>query len=677
MSRSWDRAESARPALAQAAARIAEVDLNGGAWLIELADIASSAEVPRAVADALDVKESSGRSLTESIVLALQTRPALLLLDNCEHVVDGAADLTKAVADSCDDVKILATSREGLGLANEQLIVVGPLDAAGPGVELFNERATAADRTFDTHANRDAVEELCRRLDGVPLAIELAAARTRSLSPADLMARLDDRLRLLTGGRRRTVERHRTLRATIQWSYDLLSTSEQTLFQRLSIFAGSFDLEAAETVASDAKLDAADVNALLGDLVERSMVIVESGTYGRRFRLLETMRQFAAEHLSEAGASDRMATRHAAFVHGEVERLGGLLVSNNEVEGAARLAELWPNVRAAVEWALTVEDHDLAAALLRPIALQMFVRRGLGEIADWAERMLAITPRDDEDTIGFGLLWTGLHYSMNQDRERFRQLIDQFGASEDLLVRYAYLVGVEDDDFSALELGPLVATEMRRRGEEPYARLVEMFTAAALLTSGQFAEAQAKHEALAELFRTEGPPSFLGWTLYLLGASAAFQGNQDLADRYWDESTAIEVPPRTNSPNETLEARAAFRQGRRSDAYRILGTYIDELLEVDNMAGAAIVGIEFVNMMKAVGRLVDAGVILGHFDATGLLGVEGPGFKLLVTEAVDVVAADPDAAAAREQAAALNHGERHALVYMRETFERLLVRHPA
>ena len=218
---------------------------------------------------------------------------------------------------------------------------------------------------------------------------------------------------------------------------------------------------------------------------------------------------------------------------------------------------------------------------------------------------------------------------MTQDREQFLQLIEESGAPDHLFVRYAYLVGVEDDDFSVLEVGPLVVAEMRRRGEEAYARLFEVFTAAALMTSGQFAEARARHEALAALFRAEGPPSFLNWTLYLLGASAAFQGDHELADQYWEASIATAVPPRTNSPLETLSARAAFRQGRRHEAYRILRDYIDELLEVDNMAGTAIVGIEFVNMMTAVGRLIDAGVILGHFDATGLLSVEGPGFKLL------------------------------------------------
>ena len=350
--------------LALAAAQRADVDARGGAWLIELAGNGSSSEVPRAVAGVLDVKESLGRTLTESIVAALQSRRALLVLDNCEHVIDGAADLARAVAEGCPNVRILATSREGLGLRDEQLVVVAPLEPAGPGVELFNERAAAASRTFDPSASRDDVEEICRRLDGVPLAIELAAARTGSLSPADLVERLDDRLRLLTGGRRASVERHRTLRATIQWSYDLLTPPQQAMFRCLSIFAGPFDRVAAAAIVADADLDAGldvvDVDDLLGDLVDRSMLIVESGPFGRRFRLLETMRQFGAEHLSETGNTDVIAARHAQWCLDEVTHIRELLAGPAEIEGVARLDELWPNLRAAVDWACATDDRRLA-----------------------------------------------------------------------------------------------------------------------------------------------------------------------------------------------------------------------------------------------------------------------------------------------------------------------------
>lgn len=657
--------------LALAAARLIEVDLSDSAWLVELADIASPADVARAVADVMEVKESAGRSLTQSIAKALESKDALLVLDNCEHVVDGAAELARAISEQCTDARVLATSREGLGLAGEQLIVVGPLDAAGPGVELFNERAATADRTFDPDANREAVEEICRRLDGVPLAIELAAARARTLSPADLLTRLDDRLRILSGGRRVSVERHRTLKATIQWSYDLLSPAEQRLFRRLSIFAGSFDLEAVETVASDAELDRADVNTLLGDLVERSMVIVESGPHGRRFRLLETMRQFAADLLFEVGTGELIAKRHAEFVLAEVNNIEELLAGRAEIEGSTRLAELWPNVRAAVDWACTVGDLRLATALVRPIAMQAFLRRNYGEIGDWAERILAMTPLDDDEAIALGVVWAAFHYSTTQDREGFARLLQRCGEPNHLLVRHArVLVGDSDEDAAAVGLAAVV--EMRRRGEEHLATLFEVFLGGAMLGSGLLAEHDAHADALLQRFRAEGPPTFLNWTLFMLGSSAAFQGDQERADALYDEAAAVELPVRTNSPNEILEARAAFRRGLHTQSFQILRSYVDELLEVENMSSASLACIEFINMMRAIDRLSDAAHILGHLDSTGMLGVEGPGFKLLVVDAIADVASSPVASAAHEAAVERQLDERDALVYIRGVLDQLI-----
>jgi hypothetical protein len=189
--------------LALAAAATFAADHASEARLIELASITSASDVPRAVADILEVTERVGRTVTQVIVAHLQTHPLLLVLDNCEHVIDGAAELVHAIAERCPSMRLLATSREPLGLPGEQLITVGPLDPAGPGVELFNERARGVDAAFDPQAHPADVEEICRRLDGVPLAIELAAARTRTFTPPDLVARLDHRLRLLTGGRER------------------------------------------------------------------------------------------------------------------------------------------------------------------------------------------------------------------------------------------------------------------------------------------------------------------------------------------------------------------------------------------------------------------------------------------------------------------------------------------
>ncbi len=235
--------------LALAAGRRVAADRGWQAWFVELAEIASSGDVPRAVADALGVAQRAGRSLTESIVTALGSRPALLLVDNCEHVLDGAARLVQAVARGCAHVRVLATSRERLDVDGEQVLVVGPLDPAA-GAELFHVRALAADRAYERDAYRDDVAELCRRLDGVPLAIELAAARVRSHHPAELLARVHDHFRA-TGIRRTGAPRHRSLRAAIQWSYDLLTPPEQALLECLSVFNGPFPLDAVAAVADD------------------------------------------------------------------------------------------------------------------------------------------------------------------------------------------------------------------------------------------------------------------------------------------------------------------------------------------------------------------------------------------------------------------------------------------
>jgi predicted ATPase/DNA-binding SARP family transcriptional activator len=651
--------------LALAVAQLVEADLSGGAWLIELASIGAPSEVARAVATTLHVTDSPGRTLTESIVAALQSRQALLVLDNCEHVVDGAADLARAIVEGCPGVQVLATSREGLRLGEEQLIAVTPLHPAGPGVELFNERALAADRSFDPRANRHEVEEICRRLDGVPLAIELAAARIRSLSPADLIARLDDRLRLLTGGRRGGVERHRTLRATIQWSYDLLSPAEQVLFQRLSIFAGPFDLSAAETVAADP--DLAGVDDLLGDLVERSMLTVESGPYGRRFRMLETMRQFGAEHLSGGGLTDLIAERLAQWSLDNVTRCHRLLASHAEAEGVARLAELWPNLRAAFDWACAIGDHQLACALVRPIAPEIYLR-SQSEIGAWAERILAITPADDEETIAFALTWAARRYMRHLDRDGYERLVERYGEPDRAMIHYARAFVYADYDEMA-RWAPLSVAELRDQGDDYVADLFEVVGLAyTLLMTGRLAEHDDLATALAVRFRAEGPPTGLNWALTQLGVSASIQGDHEGSWRAFEDSLAVAVPDRTYTVQNPIEARGALQRGDRAGAYELLGGFVDEVIERDNWHLAVVACVEFVGIMAGAGCLAEAARILGHLEASNATSA---GVRMLIASAAARVAASgtdltPHLAAGR----ALD--VRQALAYVRDVLDRLV-----
>jgi predicted ATPase/class 3 adenylate cyclase len=655
--------------LALAAARRFELDQAGAAWLVELVQTAASSDVPRAVAAVLDVTERPGRTLTQSVVAALESQRALLVLDSCEHVIEGAADLARAVAERCPDVRVLATSREGLGLGHEQLIAVAPLEPSGPAVELFNERAAAASLTFDPHASRDDVEEICRRLDGVPLAIELAAARTTSLSAADLVARLDDRLRLLTGGRRNSVERHRTMRATIQWSYDLLTPAEQVLFQRLSIFAGPFDLTAAETVTADATLDVAEVDDLLGTLVERSMLVVESGPFSRRFRLLETMRQFGAEHLSAGDDTDLMAERHARWCLDRVTHIGELLAGRAEIEGVARLGELWPNLRAAVDWACATRDRRLARALVGPIVTEIYVR-SQSEIGDWAERILAMTPPEDEDMIIFGLTWAARRYMRNMDRDGYERLVRRYGEPDHPMIRYAR--GFLYSDYGEMaRWAPRAVAELRAAGDDHVADRFELAgMGMMLLLAGRFTEHDTLVTGLAERYRAEGPPTSLNWALTYLGTSAAAQGKDEEAWQHFADAAKVPVPPRTSTQRNPAEARAALQRGDRARAFEMLRAYVVELLERDDMYMAKVAGAEFVVMMAKVECWPAAARMLDYLEGTGAFG-DSPALRALVADAAMTITATVERTAGREASPGRYLDDRHALAYMRDTLDQL------
>lgn len=657
--------------LAIEVARTAGAGMSGGTWLAELADVTSGSDVARSVMELMEATELPGRPILESVVAALAGRELVLVLDNCEHVVDGAADLAEAIGLHCPSVRVIATSREGLGMNAEQLVAIGPLDVTGAAVELFEQRATSLDRSFDLDEWRESVEDICRRLDGVPLAIELAAARVRSLTPADMLARLDESFGLLSGGRRRSIERHRTLRATIHWSYDLLDASEQLLFCRLSIFAGSFDLAAAERVAAGDDLDAADVGRVLGDLVERSIVVSEAGAHGRRFRLLEMMRQFGAEELAAAGNTHLIADRHARFVVDEIAEIQQLLGGRDEVVGAARLEELWPNVRAAFEWAIARRDLPLAAELVGPLAPQSFLRRSMGELSEWAEQIAAMADPDETELVARSLLWCSLRRVMTQDRETFAEIDAQHGCPNHLLADLAR-TAVADDGTRTIEIGPAAIAELHRIGEHQIALLVELYIGGSLLHVGQLEEAETSLDELADRLRRSGPPTYLNWTLFMLGAIAEFRGHLELAQQRYDEMLTLAVPPNTNSANSILEARAVFRRGDHVRAYELLRRYVDDELRASNVSGAGLASLEFINMAIATGRFEHAALLAGYLDQSGILDVEGRGFHVLVADSIAAIDADPAAASVRAGVAAVDATPEWALTTIRDVLDDVL-----
>jgi predicted ATPase len=267
--------------------------------------------VPVAVARALGLPDQPGRSTVETLVRFVGDRRMLMVLDNCEHLLDAIASLAAELLAACPGLQLLATSREPASVPGEVTFLVPSLSLADEALELFADRARRVRPDFTVTAeNAATVTEICRRLDGMPLAIELAAARVRALSPDEIVGSLHDRFRLLTGGARTAVRRQQTLRASVDWSHALLTEPERILFRRLAVFLGGFDLDAAQAVAGDAEVERYQILDQLALLVDKSLVVAENTSGRTRYRLLETVRQYAQEKLGESGEAEAVRSRH-------------------------------------------------------------------------------------------------------------------------------------------------------------------------------------------------------------------------------------------------------------------------------------------------------------------------------------------------------------------------------
>ncbi len=357
------------------AASVAEdmlATFSDGVFFVDLAPITEPGRIPAVVAETVGLRAAgplggtSGMSMHERIIGHLARRRCLLVVDNCEHLIDACADLVAEFLTRCPHLRLLLTSREPLGVEGEQVWPVPSLPLASAAVELFAERATAANPGFARADHADSVAEICERLDGIPLAIELAAARVAHLSPAEIAERLDERFRLLTGARRR-VQRQQTLAAAMDWSWDLLTEDERTLLRRLATFVGTLSLDAAEGTCSDGSLPEVEVLDLLGSLVAKSLVATEVQHDTTRYRLLETVRLYAEEHLVAADEADVVRTRHRDWFLAWAEALPG---AGNWIDDRSihEMATDESNVRAAISWSQARDETDeairLTAALL-------------------------------------------------------------------------------------------------------------------------------------------------------------------------------------------------------------------------------------------------------------------------------------------------------------------------
>jgi non-specific serine/threonine protein kinase len=470
-------------------------DYADGVWLVDLAPLGDPALLVQTIATALGVREppatvvsavasvQTGRSLVDLVVDYLRVRSLLVVLDNCEHLLDTAAVVAEGLLRACPELRILATSREPLGVSGEVTWRVRSLSVPAANadmtpdalreyeaVRLFVDRAKARLPTFEL-SQRDgpAVAQICRRLDGIPLALELAASRVEMLSPTELATRLDDRFRVLTGGSRTGLERHQTLRAAIDWSYDALPPAEQTVCARLSVFAGGCTLAAAEAVCAGDGVDRDEVLDLLSHLVAKSLVVMDREATPARYRMLETMRQYAREKLGTDAAVE-LRVRHLDWCLKFSGEAGRGIWGADQMSWFDRLEDEEDNLRQALEWTIGGSDAEPALRLVGALGRFWQVRRRVDE----------------------GLRWT-------------------------------------------LDALALDATEF------PYLRAQALVSAALSLTGyfGAYEDARRLAMESLDLFRGLGVRRGTFWALHTVSISALFQGDVETAVAYGDEALAV------------------------------------------------------------------------------------------------------------------------------------------
>ena len=507
----------------EVAARLAD-EFPDGVWFFELAAVTDPAAVPDAVAAVLGIIQQPGKSVSESVAAALEGRVRLLVFDNCEHVLDAAADLIEAILAASTTTKIVATSREGLRVADEQLWPVPSLDI-GAGIDsaavfLFIERAQAVSPGFSvSNADEGAVVlEICRRLDGIPLAIELAASRMASMTVSEVRDRLDQRFRLLVGSRR-GLERHQTLRHAVAWSYDLLDGTEKALLVRCSVFAGGFDLESACAVmGSDDDFAALD---LLDALVRKSLLVADRSSGRTRFSMLETIRQFAEDQLVASGEASEIRAAHSRYFAGREADVLALWDSPRQREAYDWFTAELANLRTAFRWAADHGDLDVAATIATyvgwlGVAVQTF------EPVAWAEELIEPAGAVDHPRLAFLYVLASQCYTTG----RIEAAVGYSDAGQIVLgsSRDALPYGIE----AGLGLVYLAIGQPERLAELCRVKLarrrdahvhIRTWLVIAFAFAGSGAEAMDSADGLIEAAEATGNPHWLGWALAAYGVA--------------------------------------------------------------------------------------------------------------------------------------------------------------
>jgi predicted ATPase/DNA-binding winged helix-turn-helix (wHTH) protein len=507
-----------------------------GVWVAELAPLSDPDLVPVTVATALGLKLDAGAVSPERVAEALGAKRFLLMLDNCEHVIDAAARMAEALLRADSAPHVMATSREKLGAEGECVYRVPPLDVPAQNTEdpaellrhgalrLFVARARAADPHFSPdRRNAAAMAAICRRLDGLPLAIEFAAARAAALGVEELAARLDDRFRLLTGGRRTALPRHQTLRATLDWSYELLPEPERLVLRRLSVFATGFALEAARAVAASAEIAASEVDDAMANLVAKSLVTADVGGVMVRYRLLETTRAYALEKLAGSGEAQPVARRHAEFYRDLFKRAEAEWETRPTAEWLAEYGWRLDNVRAALDWAFGPSgDASIGVALTIasvPLWAQLSLMeecRGRVEIALALSAAASSRSKRHEMQLNAALGWSLMYTAVP-----VRETGAAWAAALDLAR------SLDDPDYQLRSLWGLWAGRMN---------------------NGEFGNAHRLARAFHRLAEKTADPANQLIGDRMIGASLHFLGDQAGARRHIEHMLAHYIAPAYGAP---------------------------------------------------------------------------------------------------------------------------------
>jgi predicted ATPase len=497
-----------------------------GVWFFELAAVTDPAAIPDAVAAVLGVTQQPGKSVAESVAAALEGRVRLLVFDNCEHVVDSVADLVEVILAASATVTILATSREGVGVSEEQLWRVPSLDvnagADSAAVSLFVDRAhsVVSDFSLAQPGEADAVVEICRRLDGIPLAIELAASRMASMTASEMRDRLDHRFRLLVGSRR-GLERHHTLRHAVAWSYDLLDDTEKTVLDRCSVFAGGFDLQSACAVAGSDDLDEYAILEVLDALVRKSLLVADRSSGRTRFSMLETIRQFAEEQLVARGEASEIRAAHSRYFAGREADILALWDSPRQRQALTWVTTELANLRTAFRWAADQGDLDAAATIALYAGWLGAAVQTLEPIA-WAEELIEPAGAVDHSRLASLYVIASLCYTTG----RIEAAVGYSDAGEIVLGRSREALPYGSD---ALLGGVFLAIgQPERLAEWCRAQLarrrdtdvhIRAWLVLALAVAGSGGEAMDSADGLIEAAEATGNPSLLAFALLSYGAA--------------------------------------------------------------------------------------------------------------------------------------------------------------